>query len=360
VRFYSPNLGKIAGALAQEGFSFVDFKNSQFVPDVAHVQHASTAYYLRGHLPKTPMVFVSHSYVFDIGDVPYVANPQAVVVLNDRVKQRVESSAWGEKGQIFRLHQPIDIPFTDSGLVPLPDRPTRAALINPRNAPIAEALKQACQKFDIELLIAGNLSSLSDDLTPLMMQSDIVFGVGRTLLEAAALGRAGFVIDDRGSSGFLTEENYAAFEANSFVAFDPHPISVNQLVSQLEGYRSTLGRVGRELIRKTHDPRRHAESLVECYRSVMNASPPTGITVGALSQLASAQAEEIFSIRQHLRHEKWMAASALRQRDEAQERASILEGERNIFAARLSLFYRLPFVRLALRVRGWVRTRNKV
>jgi hypothetical protein len=332
---YSPEHGIMAHRLQVEGFEILDSLEFCPVPDVAHVQHATTAFRVRGHFPDLPMVFVSHSSVYDIEDVPLLVSPQAVVVLNDLVGRRVQASAWADAGKVVRLHQPIEIPFDDPALPVLPARPRRAVLLGHRTRPIAPILQMACEELGIELSQAGGHDSIMEDLTPVLMQADIVFGVGRSLLEGLALGRAGFVIDDRGMGGFVDAESYERLEAGAFATFDPEPTSVAGLMERIGRYEPSLGRVGRELVRKHHNVRLHARDLVETYRAAIDLGPPPKVLLEPLCALASQQAEDLFRLRQRDRDLQWAVAEIERQRADTEVARSVLEASQRSLEAEL-------------------------
>jgi len=332
---YSPDLGTMAHRLRGEGFEVLDSLDTCPVPDVAHVQHSSTAYRLRGRFPDLPMVFVSHSSVFDVEDVPILASPQAVVVLSDLVGRRIMSSKWGDTGTVVRLRQPIAIPHDDYALRALPARPGRALLLGFRTNPIAPLLQAACDRLGIELSQSGGLGSGVDDLTPVLMRTDIVFAVGRTLLEGLALGRAGFLIDDRGIGGFVNAESYERFEAGAFATFEPEPTSVDRLVERIERYEPSLGQVGRELVRRHHGARQHALDLVDVYRSVIEFGPPPKVLLEPLCGLASQQADDLFLLKSRDRQMQWAVAQSERQRADAETALAALESTQRKLEAEL-------------------------
>ncbi len=330
---YAPELGATAHRLRGEGFEVLDSLDACPVPDVAHVQHATTAYRLRGRFPDLAMVFVSHSSLYDIEDVPALASPQAVVVLSDVVGRRVKSSAWADTGVVVRLRQPIVIPHDDFALGALPARPSRAVLLGFRTGPTAPLLQAACDALGIELSQSGGFDTSVDDLNPVLMQNDIVFAVGRTLLEGLAVGRAGFLIDDRGIGGFVDAESYDRFEAGAFATFDPEPTTVGRLIERIERYEPSLGQVGRELVRQHHGARQHARDLVEVYRSAIELGPPPKVLLEPLCTLASQQAEALFRFEASDRQMQWAVAASERQRSVVEAaRAALEEGQRKMEA----------------------------
>src|SRR5664280_16496 len=332
---YSPEHGIMAHRLRVEGFEILDSLEFCPVPDVTHVQHATTAFRVRGRFPGLPMVFVSHSSLYDIEDVPLLASPQAVVVLSDVVGRRVQAGAWADTGKVVRLHQPIVTPHDDPALPGLPARPGRAVLLGLRTGPIAPLLQTACEALGIELTQAGGHGAIMEDLTPVLMQADIVFAVGRSLLEGLAVGRAGFLIDDRGMGGFVDAESYERFEAGAFATFDPEPTSVAGLVERIGRYQPSLGRVGRELIRQHHGVRQHARDLVETYRAAIDLGPPPKVLLEPLCALVSQQAEELFRLQQRDRALQWAVAEIERQRADTEVARSVLEASQRSLEAEL-------------------------
>ncbi len=332
---YSPEHGAMANRLRGEGFELLDSLGACQMPDVAHVQHASTAYYVRGRYPDIPMVFVSHSSIYDIEDVPVLASPQAAVVLSDLVARRVQAGSWADTGTVVRLRQPIVTPHDDPALRALPARPGRAVLLGPRTGLIAPLLQAACDTLGIELSHGGGVDSFVDDVTPALMQADIVFAVGRTLLEGLALGRAGFLIDDRGMGGFVDAESYERFEAGAFATFDPEPISVEGLIERIGRYEPSLGRIGRELVRQHHSARRHARDLVESYRAAIEHGPMPKVLLDQLCALTSQQADEIFRLKARDRQIQWAVAESERQRADTEVARAALEASQRSLEAEL-------------------------
>jgi len=272
--------------------------------DVVHAQHASAALATRSVLPEVPMVFVSHSWVFDIEDPPLAAAPSAVVALNDLVAERIRASSLGESVPVHRLTQPVTISPMDRDRLALRDPPRAAVALSPRLATRVPALREACRRLGIELTVVGRDDAALEDPTRLMMRADIVCASGRTLLEALALGRAGFVYDETGCGGFVTADSYPALEACGFTDASSPPVTDLQRV--LSGYDAMFGVVGRELVIRHHHAARHVAALVALYRS---AGPPRVSTAppDVLRQLAEVT-QRLFAADLATRVAQWEAA----------------------------------------------------
>jgi hypothetical protein len=324
---YSPNLGQVAERLRSTGVDVVGSLDDVGAVDVAHVQHVPTALFVRAGYPRLPMVYVCHSSMLEIEDPPELAAPQVVVVLSDLVARRLAASAVAGSTETVRLRQPVALTFREDGMVPIRDVPRRAVYAGRRSPTFETFLEGACSQLGVELELIGGISDSVDDLTPAFMRSDIVFAVGRTLLEAMALGRAGFVLDERGSGGFVTQESYERIEDGAFAAFDPKPMTERSLVDQLRGYDPSIGRVGYELVRTHHSARSHARDLVEAYVAAIEADPPADVDRGDLLRALGDSSERRFQLENIGRMRVWRTTATEHRLDEALQRAAAAEDE---------------------------------
>ncbi len=322
---YSPNLGHVAGRLRSTGVDVVDSLADIDAVDVAHVQHVPTALFVRARFPRLPMVYVCHSSALDIEDPPALAIPQVVVVLSELVARRVAASTVAGQAEIVRLRQPIAATFREDGMVPIRDVPRRAVYAGRRSPAFEALLGSVCSQLGVELELIGGKSDPVDDLTPAFMRSDIVFAVGRTLLEAMALGRAGFVLDERGAGGFVTAASYERIEDGAFAAFDPNPMSESSLVDKLRGYDPSIGRVGYELVRTHHNARSHACDLVEIYAAAIEAEPPGDVDPADLLRALGESSERRFQLENTARARAWRAAATEHRLDGALRRVAEVE-----------------------------------
>ena len=236
-----------------------------------------------------------------------------MVTLNERVAGRQRAAAGLE---VVRLHQPIDVPFTDPDVFTLPDRPRYGLLMAHRAGLVHRELAEACEARGIELRTVGGPGERVDDLTPYFMDADIVFAVGRTVLEGMSFGRAGFVIDDRGSGGFVTPETYQDLEAHGFVRSDPEPISARLLGEQLDRYEPSFGRSALEQVRRNHSSRVHARDLVRTYEEAVAAGPPPAVEAADALVAHADAVEEHFRLEFTLRNAEWRRSAMERRAHE--------------------------------------------
>lgn len=347
VELFCLHAGVVANRLRERGFVVHDDERGlRSDYDVVHAQHAPTALAVRARLHEVPIVFASHSWFVGIEDPPPEAAPAAVIAFNDLVARRVRASALAASVPVHRLTQPVTIGVVDRGRAGIRGRPREALALSRNLSTRIPALREACVAAGIELTVIGRDDERVEDPTTAMMAVDIVFGSGRTVLEALALGRAGFVYDEAGFSGFVDDTTHPGLEACGFTA-DPGP-SAQDLATLIDGYDAVLGTVGRELVLRHHAAARHAVALVEIYRSVV----PGGKQVGppeALARLARVE-QELFEVEHRARGAEWEAVRFHQQlvdahgqlgalHEEYQARLRVLQGE--LDAVRASSSWRL-------------------
>jgi hypothetical protein len=262
VAIYAAERGLGAAVALERALTLVDEAELEDDFDAALVQDAGVSLQIADHCPSVPQLFVAHSAMFDLQAPPQLPGVVgAVVVLNDRVGERMRSFATGV--EVVRLRQPIDTQrFTPRGA--LPEAPRRALLLS--NNPSADRiamLESACESAGIELERLGGAAGQSDDPRPQLAAADIVIGYGRSILEAMSCGRAAYVYDWKGGDGWVTADSYPAIEADGFAGFSDRMLDVESLEHELRRYSASMGPVNHDLVYAHHRANVHAQKLVE-------------------------------------------------------------------------------------------------
>jgi len=338
--------GDLADGLRAGGF-VVHEHDDELHPtyDVVHAQHASTALIVRARMPSVPIVFASHSWFLEIEDPPLETRPAAIVVYNDIVKARVHASALPADVPVHRLTQPVAIGTTDARRVAIRDHPRQALALSHNLSTRISPLRDACSGAGIDLTVLGPGDSRIDDPTAEIMGADLVFGSGRTVLEALALGRAAFVYDETGCAGYVTADSYPALEGCGFTPEVGSPAM--DLAAVLRTYEPALGTVGRELVVRHHAVSRHAAALVEIYRSAGAPGPSPG-SPDALRRLALVT-QEAFEAEGRARSAEWDRARLERRLWEVEERLGVVQAELDAVWASQSWRVTAPLRRLRAR-----------
>jgi hypothetical protein len=232
-------------------------------PDGALTQDAGRAFALAKAYPGLPLVFIAHSELFDAQLPPQESGLlAAVVVMNDRVEQRVRVLATAPP--IVRLCQPIDTERF-AARETIRSRPARAlALSNYIRGERLALLRAAWEPAGVEVLAAGEEAVPTDAPELLIGDVDIVVGKGRALLEGMSCARAAYLFDSAGCDGWVTPDSYPALEADAFAGqATGRACTPAVLAADLADYDPGMGTANRDLVTARHGTRRHVQRLVE-------------------------------------------------------------------------------------------------
>src|SRR4051794_30424806 len=160
--------------------------------DAVLAQDAPMAYELADRYPAVPRVYVAHSAEFLLQSPPQLPEIcQAVVVLNDRVRRRVEALA--ERPPVVRLRQPIDL--DRFGRLTRSSKEARRVLVlgNSQGGARHEQLERCCRRLGMSVTLAGRFGELTPEPETEIRRADIVVGIGRCIVEAMVSRKAAYV-----------------------------------------------------------------------------------------------------------------------------------------------------------------------
>jgi O-antigen biosynthesis protein len=319
VVLYAPQCGELAESLRAAGFRVVDSVSD--IPDdldVIHGQHRDAVARVRSRFPSTPLVYASHSWFIPLEEPVAELAASAYLTFNDRTFARLAAHEGIQRHQIVRLTQPVTVTHGHSARTPIRPQVERVAVVSRNLIARTAELRDACDRLGLHLTLVGALGAESRDARTEMMSADVVVAIGRTALEAMALGRAVLIADESTVSGWMTAESYPALEAAGFVG-SGLAVSPASVVELLEGYEPELGTAARTLALSHHAAPHHAAALVEVYRSVLGAAP----TAGAGDALATVTAEH-FGQAFRIGDLEWLSAEQQREIDALRDEVSVL------------------------------------
>ncbi len=292
VAIFSPNRGAMAEHARAIGTPVLAASDLPAECELIVASDAATASDMALVYPSAARVFVVHSTDFAFQAPPQLDGiADAVVVLNDRVGRMVKARAW--HAPLHRLRQPITLSrFRDLGP---PRAVARVALISSNYVAgiRAEMIAGACRGAGLEVRWLGTTNP-SPFPEAAIADADLVIGLGRSVLEGLAAGRAGFVYGTLGADGWVTPERYAAMEADGFAGMSRPEVIFDQdaLTAELSAWRSDLGEVGRDLTSVHHSGREHAAailSLADQYAGSPAPAPALLAEIGRLIRLEWAR-----------------------------------------------------------------------
>ncbi|MDP3830647.1 MAG: glycosyltransferase, partial [Ignavibacteriaceae bacterium] len=177
--------------------------------DLAHVHHNINAIEVRNQFPKLPIVYVSH------GVLPFLEQPPLVDLGISKyiaVSEEVYNNLV-EKGVNPRLISIIRNPIDEKKFFPekhINETPKNGLVVsNKISDEKLEIIQKTCRLLDIDLRIVGgrNGETNQDTLREMIQESDIIFSIGRGVIEAIFSGRAAVVFDYEGGDGMVTPDN---------------------------------------------------------------------------------------------------------------------------------------------------------
>jgi hypothetical protein len=271
---YTPGGGPMVESARAQGVRVLGREALPDACDAVIASDAATAHELAGRYREAFVVFVAHSVEHMLQAPPQLAECYgAVVVLNDRVRRAVQARAW--HAPVVRLRQPIDrLRFSRLG----PGRSSaRTALVSSNyvTGPRLTLIEQACRNAGLELSRIGATNRATSTPELAIADADVVIGLGRSVLEAMAAGRAAYVYGNLGGDGWITPESYSMIEANGFAGTADERVVIDGdlLSDDLKRWNAAMGGLNRDLICAHHDVHEHAVALVDLARGERRRAP---------------------------------------------------------------------------------------
>jgi hypothetical protein len=281
---YAPMLGEQAISMRRRGIAVADrLDEISETPDVIHAQHLTPAFAAMLRFPDVPVVYTCHSAQFVV-EAP-IPHPQirSVVAVDEACARQCRDRGFAG-GQVRIILNPVDLErFAKRS--PLPARAGRALLLT-KTPGQREAVAAACRRAGIALDELGHASgNVVADLEKQLPDYDIVFATARMALEAAAVGCAVIVCDDRGFAGMLTHSDLERWRRYNFGAgLLTHPTTEERLASAIARYDPADAARVCETLRDEAGLASFTERYLEAYREAIDSPAP------GRDELASANA----------------------------------------------------------------------
>ena len=245
--------------------------------DVAHIHHNVMAMEVRRRFPDLPLVFLSHGVLpfleqsppVDIGIAHYMAvseEVQANIVRQGIRENRVE---------IFR-----NIVDSDkfSPRTSLPARPSRALVLSNKLDPATEnTMRSACEHLGIAMTFAGmRFGVVHQDFLPnAINQADIVFTLGRGVIETMMCGRVPIVLDHQGGDGMVTPDNLEHLMKRNFSGRTyRRTFTIEELIGEIGLYKPSFGESLRGRALEHFDADRQVDRLIGIYGKASSSDVP--------------------------------------------------------------------------------------
>lgn len=226
VSCFSPELGIISEELIKEGipcyndlttstikpFSFILEEEKDLNFDIIISNHNHIVEYLRSQYPTTPIISTIHGIIHFDKDKIAPEHPALSSGVNQfvAVSEEVQEKLLKDYGiESIVIRQPIDVKKLSK--TQPPKKKPEQFLINTnysnKDSEEIKIIREVAKHFGAKVSAVGMNFIPQFDLSKAIGESDIVFGMGRSVLEGVAAGRLGIVQGRWGTGGVICEKN---------------------------------------------------------------------------------------------------------------------------------------------------------
>jgi glycosyltransferase involved in cell wall biosynthesis len=291
VTIYAPYIGGLIVQKTKElGIDVVDdlklINPKDF--DIAHVSHNLIAYKIRAWSLDIPIVFISH------GVLPFLEQPpvdnlniSAYLSVSEEVRDNlIKKGVARKKISIFRNIIDTTRFCPNTSINPSPQK----ALINSRriDADTRAIIESACARLQMNLVSIGDFGGVTFDVEKAINEVDIVFSLGRGILESMSCGRVAIVFDYNGGDGIVTPDNLDEIQKCNFSG-RRFGLKFNSdiLVAEIHKYTQELGKISRDIIIDRFSADKNINQLINFYRNAIESFVTVKINEKALNQLVN-------------------------------------------------------------------------
>jgi hypothetical protein len=295
VILYAPAGGETAQAARERGIDVATQPGElPDHPQAVVTQDGESAYAMAERYPDAVRPYVLHSSVFEPQRPPQLRDACHLIIALNRGMYD-QATSLGLDTPVARLTQPVDLDrFTDRG-----GRGTKLRRVlmlgNHWGGPgyrnyEAVAAAAASLGAEVDLVGAGGRVTRSPEIE--IASSDVVFGLGRCIVEAMASARPAYVFGNTSGGGWVTRDSYPAMEALGFAGGgDGTAIEATRLRADLGRFEADMGQVNRRLAAARHDAHRHTAALVGLIEELKPKPAADPAALDVLSRLVRVQRE---------------------------------------------------------------------
>jgi len=216
VSVYSPILGPLATGLSNAGVSvYDDLAEMDGAPDIIHGHHHVQTMQAILRFPATRAIFVCHGVV-PWQEMPFL-HPNIVqyYAVSNMTAHRVWSCTKRLGAPVKLSHNWVDTDRFQAK--PFIKKKPKSALIITNYTYDTTQIEKACRQQGISVRkIGSGFGNVSDALEAEFIKADLVFGLGRTAIEAMAVGCAVILSSADGVAGLITKDNFSAYRDSNF------------------------------------------------------------------------------------------------------------------------------------------------
>ncbi|MDB6062541.1 MAG: hypothetical protein JWM78_2644 [Verrucomicrobiaceae bacterium] len=269
---YSPLGGPLADELRALTIPVVDdlSKISGSV-DLIHGQHRHETMTALLHFPGVPAIFFVHDWHAWQDIPPLFPRILRYVAVDETRKDRLILENGISESIVRVLPNGVDIERFQPR-PPLPEQPVRGLVFSNyiKNQTQLNVLKQACTKTGIALEVIGaGVKRTEPEPELILPRYDLVFAMGRSALEAMAVGSGVVIWGLEGLGEFVTTDNFARLQQNNFGRRALRPTNVTELETAIRDFDAHEARAVQQHVRTTLNQASLVERHLDLYREVI-------------------------------------------------------------------------------------------
>ncbi len=275
---YSKYVNRLASDFRSIGILLVrnleEIKGERF--DIAHVHHNINAMEVRYHFPLLPMIFLSH------GILPFLEQPPQIdlgisrfLAVSEEVKNHlIKHGIKEDEISIFRnmIDSQKFCPWNK-----ISHHPRKALILSNKIDKRREnVIRRACENLNIQCKFVGvRFGRINYALIPnCINEADIVFSLGRGVIETMLCGRIPIVFDCFGGDGMVTPDNMTEIMKFNFSGRKYRiNYTVDQLVLEMKKYEQSHGDLLREMSIEHFSAEIKIGSLLQLYEETKKSLP---------------------------------------------------------------------------------------
>lgn len=312
VTCYTPELGIMSRRLEEKGIRcFDDIKLStgiaQFSPyltepvrheyDVIIANHWHVVAYLREKFPRTPIISTIHGplHLLEGGawapEHPALESGvnQFVVTCGEQADRMLKE--YGIEAKVINNFFDID---KFAALKPANSEPKQFLLNSnylTKDDAQVEVIREAAKHFGARLIAIGLNFVPTPNVLPVIEASDVVFGMGRSVMEGVAAGRLGIVQGRWGTGGPIVASTVDAIRYNNFSGRNSggRYATTEEVIQMIkEYYNPAVLAWGKEYVALEHNAKTIAEEYVRIAYDLtgasINGAPPDDVPIRPLKR----------------------------------------------------------------------------
>ena len=265
----------------------------------AYTQHHTSAFAVRHQFPKLPILHAS------LGVLPYLEQPPVCdlgiytfLALSEEVRNNIIAQGVPSGSvQIFRniVDNEKFMPMGE-----ISPEPRRALVLSYKiDAEKMDRIREACARLNISVIkTSGPVGALTqEEIAKLINSSDLVFSLGRGVIETMMCGRVPIIFDTFGGDGLVTPSNVMSLAENNFSGRKFRiDYSTDDIIKEIRKYRQEFGQTLRAIALREFDAAKGVSWLAEMLRTASETTPcintaETNIPLDAVFDIISINRE---------------------------------------------------------------------